>query len=150
LNEALSLRVKDVDFHRREISVREAKGGKDRVTMLPEVAVLTLRRHIEHVKRVHKADLAVGLGRVPLPSALGGKYPNAEREWAWQWVFPASSCYEDRATATRYRYHVHPTVVQKGVRAAADRAPSPNTSLRTRCATRLLRTFWRTATTSAP
>ena len=125
LNEVLNLRVKDIDFDRREISIREGKGKRDRVTMLPGAVVVPLKRHLEDVKRMHDADLARGLGRVPLPTALGRKYPRADQEWAWQWVFPATSYYTDRETNLEYRYHLHPTVVQKAVRAAAMRARIP-------------------------
>ena len=122
LNEALSLRIKDLDFARREISIKEAKGGKDRVTMLPEPSVMPLKAHVESVRAQHQQDLRRGLGRVQLPNALGRKYPNAERQWSWQWVFPAASHFVEQESGIRYRYHVHPTVVQKAVSAAAARA----------------------------
>ncbi|MGH2811398.1 MAG: integron integrase [Actinomycetota bacterium] len=125
LNEVLNLRVKDIDFDRREITIREGKGKKDRVTMLPGAVIVPLNCHLAEVKRIHDADLARGLGRVPLPTALDRKYPRADREWVWQWVFPASSYYTDRETRLEYRYHLHPTVVQKAVRAAALRAGIP-------------------------
>lgn len=122
LNEALNLRVKDIDFYRREIAIRVGKGQKDRVTMLPNPGILGLRQHLRRVQSQHEKDLALGLGRVALPLALGRKYPNAEREWLWQWVFPAASHYADKSTGMRYRHHVHPSVVQKAVRQAAARA----------------------------
>lgn len=81
LDEALNLRVKDIDFHRREINIKRAKGNKDRTTMLPESAVKPLQTHLLRAKNVHRKDLAMGLGRVPLPFALNRKYRNAEREW---------------------------------------------------------------------
>lgn len=125
LNEVLNLRVKDIDFDRREITIREGKGKKDRVTMLPGAVIVPLKRHLAEVKHIHNADLDRGLGRVPLPTALDRKYPRADREWVWHWVFPATSYYTDRETRLQYRYHLHPTVVQKAVRAAAMRARIP-------------------------
>ncbi len=91
LLECLRLRVKDIDFHRHEITVHDGKGLKDRVTMLPSVVREALQAHLEKVRRQHAEDLARGLGWAPLPDALARKYPNADRQWAWQWVFPASS-----------------------------------------------------------
>ena len=119
LEEALSLRVKDINFHRREILVRHAKGKRDRVTMLPDSVITPLKAHLQDVKWVHQADLEAGLGRAPMPDALARKFPNAEREWIWQWVFPANGHYTDDETGKRHRYHKHPTVIQKAVRAAA-------------------------------
>ncbi|MFQ5668615.1 MAG: integron integrase, partial [Candidatus Binatia bacterium] len=88
--ECLRLRVKDIDFTRHEIVVREGKGKKDRVTMLPAAVVPRLTAHLGRVRRRHAVDLAAGVGRVALPDALARKYPNADREWGWQWAFPAS------------------------------------------------------------
>jgi integron integrase len=95
LLECLCLRVKDIDFQRNEITVRDGKGGKDRVTMLPASPKASLQAHLERVRRQHEKDLARDLGRAPLPDALARKYPGADRQWAWQWVFPASSHYVD-------------------------------------------------------
>jgi integron integrase len=122
LLEAFEVRVKDIDFLRREITVRDGKGRKDRVTMLPGVAEEALRRHLEAVRRQHQRDLARGLGRAPLPDALARKYPRVDREWGWQWVFPASSHYVDGSTGIRHRHHVHETVIQKAVRLAVSAA----------------------------
>lgn len=91
LLEGLALRVKDLDFRRGEITVRDGKGRKDRRTMLPEALRQPLQGHLWQVREQHEADLALGLGRAPLPDALVRKYPSADREWGWQWVFPASS-----------------------------------------------------------
>lgn len=88
LTECLSLRVKDIDFDRRELLVRDGKGAKDRVTTLPESLEPALKEHLKMVKRQHHADLSAGLGRVPMPDALARKYPNADREWPWQWSSP--------------------------------------------------------------
>jgi integron integrase len=115
LLEGLSLRIKDVDFERNEITVRDGKGAKDRMTMLPASGRPSLESHIEKVRRLHGQDLARGLGRAPLPSALIAKYPRADREWAWQYVFPASSFYTDRYTGLRHRHHLHETVVQRAM-----------------------------------
>ena len=142
LLECLRLRVKDVDFHRQEITVREGKGHKDRVTVLPSAARKTLRVHLETIRRQHARDLARGLGRAPLPDALARKYPTADRDWAWQWVFPASSHYVDRHTAVRYRHHLHESVIQRAVKEAVRRAglakPASCHSLRHSFATHLL------------
>ncbi|HWO69213.1 MAG TPA: integron integrase [Actinomycetota bacterium] len=120
--ECLRLRVKDIDLHRGEIIVRDGKGGKDRVTMLPAAVRAPLQAHLERVRRQHAKDLASGLGRVPLPDALARKYPEADRRRAWQWVFPASSHYVDRDTGIRHRHHLHETVVQRAVKEAVRRA----------------------------
>jgi integron integrase len=84
----LRLRVQDLDFSRKEILVRDGKGAKDRITMLPELLKAPLQDHLKKVKAVHEGDLAVGWGCVLLPDALERKYPNAPRDWRWQWVFP--------------------------------------------------------------
>jgi integron integrase len=119
LVEGLSLRVKDLDFGRAEILVRDGKGAKDRVTMLPTVIRQPLAEHLSVTRRQHEADLARGLGRVPMPTALRRKYVRADREWGWQWVFPATSHYRDRETGIEHRHHLHESVVQKAVRRAA-------------------------------
>lgn len=125
LLEALELRVKDLDFHRGELFVRDPKGKRDRVTMLPRSLHEPLREHLRGVFEQHQRDLADGLGRAPLPTALRRKYPNADRDWPWQWVFPARSHYTDRATGVQHRHHLHESVVQKAVRAAALRIGIP-------------------------
>ncbi|MFA5892148.1 MAG: integron integrase [Actinomycetota bacterium] len=122
VTEGLSLRVKDLNFDRGEITVRDGKGQRDRVTMLPRVLEPALDAHLQDVRRQHENDLQRGLGRAPLPGALVRKYPNADREWAWQWVFPATSHYLDVETGIRHRHHLHETVIQKAVRQAAMRA----------------------------
>lgn len=123
LFECLRLRVKDLDLERREIVVREGKGNKDRVTMLPGQACGPLARHLEAVKLQHDRDLSCGFGRVLLPDALAVKYPAADREWGWQWVFPASRiCRDPRWGAVARRHHLHESVLQKAIRAAARRA----------------------------
>ena len=122
LGEALTLRVKDVDLERAEISIRQAKGAKDRITVLPVRAVGPLRAHLARVKALHDRDLAAGMGTVELPGALERKLPGAQRDWAWQWVFPAVRHYQVRGTSERRRHHVHPTVIQRAVVAGVRRA----------------------------
>ncbi|MBM4062199.1 MAG: integron integrase, partial [Planctomycetes bacterium] len=119
LLEALHLRVKDVDFGRRSLLVREGKGDQDRATLLPEPLIPDLQRHLAAVRRQHDADVLVGAGYVELPHALGRKLPNAAREWVWQWVFPATRIYVCRETAERRRHHFHETAIQRAVHAAA-------------------------------
>ncbi|HEY7320586.1 MAG TPA: tyrosine-type recombinase/integrase [Candidatus Binatia bacterium] len=103
--ECCRLRVKDIDFSRNQIVVRAGKGNKDRYTMLPAAAKEPLLRHLQAMKSQHEEDLKEGLGRVSLPDALERKYPNAGKEWGWQWVFPATSHYTDRVTGERRRHH---------------------------------------------
>lgn len=122
LLEGLQLRAKDLHFGRDEISVRDGKGHKDRVTMVPHVLHQPLQEHLRAVREQHEADLTLGLGRAPLPDAVVRKYPNADREWVWQWVFPASSHYLDRRTGVEHRHDLHESVVQKAIREAALRA----------------------------
>jgi integron integrase len=116
--ECLRLRVKDVDFARREILVREGKGFKDRVTMLPERLVAPLGEHLARVKALHAADLAAGFGDVYLPWALERKYPNAAREWAWQYVFVAARRSVDPRSGAVRRHHVEAQSIQRAMRQA--------------------------------
>jgi len=143
LLESLHMRVKDVDFQRLEIAVRDGKGGKDRVTVLPATCKQELLDHLERVRHQHREDLGRGLGRAPLPDALARKYCNADSEWGWQYVFPASSHYTDRRTGVRHRHHLHETVIQKAVSHAARRAglakPATPHTLRHSFATELIR-----------
>jgi integron integrase len=116
LMECLTLRVKDVDFDRRELTVRRGKGSKDRVTMLPVAVREPLRRHLDRVKALHDKDLASGGGRAVLPEALDRKAPGWSTEFGWQWVFPARRRYHEAATGVLRRHHVHETVVQRAFR----------------------------------
>jgi integron integrase len=125
LLECAHLRVKDVDFARNQLVVRSGKGDKDRVTMLPAVVKAELTRHLEAVKQQHEMDLRHGAGWVELPSALARKYPNAGREWPWQWLFPATRIYVERATGQRRRHHLHESVLQRAVREALMKAAIP-------------------------
>jgi len=119
LMETLTLRVKDLDFDRCEIRVREGKGNKDRVTVLPRSLVADLRRHLADVSAQHERDLGEGAGWVWLPHALDRKFPQAGREWTWQWVFPATRLHRDRDSGKPMRHHLHETVVQRAVAEAA-------------------------------
>jgi integron integrase len=119
LLECVELRVKDIDFERGEILVRDGKGGKDRVTVLPRALRHALREHLARMKRQHQVDLTRELGSVALPGALRAKYRGASREWAWQWVFPATRFYLDASTGERRRHHLHESVVQRAVKEAA-------------------------------
>ena len=118
LLEALRLRVKDVDFGRRQLLVRQGKGNRDRAAPLPRIAESGLRRHLERVARLHRDDLARGVWGPPLPGGLERKYPNAPREWAWQWVFPATRIGIDPGTGRRFRHHLHETAIQRAVKQA--------------------------------
>jgi integron integrase len=119
LEECLTLRVKDLDFDRHQIIVRQGKGRKDRMTMLPAAAREALAAHLADVRRIHEADLARGFGRVVLPGALARKFPTAATEWGWQFVFPATRICRDVRFGPPSRYHVHESVVQKAVAHAA-------------------------------
>jgi integron integrase len=116
LMEVLRLRVKDVDFEMRQITVRDGKGFKDRVTMLPESLIEPLKRHLEKVREIHKQDLQEGFGEVFLPFALERKYPNAGREWGWQYVFPASQRSIDPCSGKERRHHLDKKVLQRVVK----------------------------------
>ncbi len=118
LLECLRLRVKDIDFTSNQILVRAGKGDKDRHTMLPAAVKEPLGEHLDSVKRLHQRDLERGLGRVSLPNALERKYPNAGKEWGWQWVFPATTHFIDRVTGEKRRHHLHESVLQKAVKEA--------------------------------
>jgi integron integrase len=119
LLEGLRLRVKDIEFERREIIVREGKGNKDRVTVLPENLILPLRAHLEKVRAMHGRDLGAGFGEVYLPDALAKKYPKAARTWGWQFVFPSTVRSTDPRTGIERRHHVYEASVQRAVREAA-------------------------------
>jgi integron integrase len=122
LTECLTLRVKDLDVGRREIRVRQGKGGRDRVTVLPEAVLAELGPHLENVRRLHERDLAGGRGAVMVPGALGRKYPNVSREWGWQWVFPAARTHVEVETGEVRRHHLHESAVQRAFKAAVRRA----------------------------
>ena len=118
LLECLRLRVKDVEFGSNRIVVRDAKGQRDRVEPMPYVVKAALPTWLAHVKRIHEKDLADGLGEVFLPDALARKYPGSEKEWGWQWVFPAEHRSKDPRTGAERRHHTHESVIQRAVRQA--------------------------------
>lgn len=122
LLETLRLRVKDVDFGYRQITVREGKGNRDRITVLPETVVRQLSSHLEKTRILHQEDLKKGGGYVRLPGNLSAKYPGANREWGWQWVFPARRQFRDPVTDRSFRHHLFETVLQRAVRFAVAKA----------------------------
>lgn len=122
LMECCRLRIKDIEFSQNQILIRHGKGGKDRYTMLPVAVKDLLYEHVQRVKRLHEKDLRQGLGRVSLPNALARKYPNAPREWGWQWVCPATSHYVDRMNGEKRRHHLHESVLQKTFKEARIKA----------------------------
>lgn len=117
--ETLRLRVKDIDFANHQIIVRDGKGENDRVTILPDAVIDYLRLHLRHVKLTHEKDISEGFGAVHLPYALERKYPKANREWAWQYVFPSSGLSKETRTGITRRHHLHETAIQKAVKEAA-------------------------------
>ena len=119
VSECLDLRVKDVDFARREITVRAGKGLKDRRTLLPDTLVPPLRKHLDWIKGLHEQDLEAGHGRAPLPFALARKYPHAAASWSWQYVFPSAELSQDRQKGTQIRRHVRETDFELAVKQAA-------------------------------
>jgi integron integrase len=122
LRECLKLRVKDVDFDYRQITVRDGKGGKDRVTMLPAELVEPLRAHLGRVKSLHEHDLVEGFGSVELPFALERKYPNAASQWGWQYVFPSRKRSADPRSGEIRRHHVYDDVLPRAIGQAAREA----------------------------
>ena len=125
LMECLRLRVQDIDISRSEILVRDGKGAKDRITMLPESLKVPLQEHLKKVKMVHEHDRADGWGRVEMPNALDRKYPNAPTDWRWQWVFPQENRWKNPHNGEQGRHHVDESLVQKAVKNAVAKAGLP-------------------------
>jgi integron integrase len=121
LLEALMLRIKDVDFDRGQIHIRDPKGRRDRHTMLPQMAIPLLRHHLETVRGIHDDDLRDGFGSVWIPEAIERKIPTAPRTWGWQWVFPATSRWKEPSGLQR-RHHLHESVLQRAVKRASTEA----------------------------
>jgi integron integrase len=125
LMECVRLRIKDIDFEYQTITVRDGKGEKDRVTPLPQSIASDLKRQIERVRLLHEEDLQAGAGDVYLPDALAIKYPNAAREFIWQYFFPASKRSRDPRSGQERRHHLDPSALQRAVRDAAQKAGIP-------------------------
>ncbi|MFS8798999.1 integron integrase [Synechococcus sp. R60.3] len=125
LAEAQQLRVKDVDFNQRQLVIRNSKGMESRLTMLPETLVEPLQEHLLWAKRQHQQDLEQGYGSVYLPFALERKYPNAEREWSWQYVFPAERLSQDPRTGITRRHHLHESGLQRAIKQAVQKTGIP-------------------------
>jgi integron integrase len=116
LMECIRLRVKDIDFHYNQLTIRDGKGQKDRVTVLSEKIITPLQKHLQKVEFLHKKDAKEGFGEVYLPFALARKYPNANREFGWQYVFPAKKPTKDPRSGRIYRHHIDPSILQKAIK----------------------------------
>ncbi len=125
LLECCRLRVKDVDFQRRQVSVRRGKGGKDRVTLFPENLRDQLETQLQSVMELHEKDRSRGAGWVLLDEGLRAKYPNAGSELAWQWLFPATRVHIEKKTGNGWRHHLHETVLQRAIKEAAIKSRIP-------------------------
>ena len=122
LMDCIRLRVQDIDFDYRQILIRDGKGAKDRRVVLPEKLIPDLQAHLEEVRRLHEEDLEQGFGAVFLPGALAEKYPNAAREWRWQFVFPSARLSVDPRSGELRRHHFHENSLQKAVKKASEQA----------------------------
>jgi integron integrase len=125
LMECIRLRVKDIDFERNQVIVRDGKGKKDRSTMLPEQLKPLLSEHLKRTKIIHEQDLKKGLGEVYLPYALARKYPNAAKEWIWQYVFPSERISKDPRSGKMRRHHISESSLQRAIRQAVRKADIP-------------------------
>jgi integron integrase len=122
LQEVISLRRNDIYFENKQITVRNGKGEKDRVTMLPEIIIPELQKYLTNRKKQHEADLHKGKGTVYMPYALDKKFPSASKDWGWQYVFPADKLSKDPRSGVVQRHHIHPTTIQKAVKIAIKKA----------------------------
>ncbi len=122
LNEALNLRIKDIDFDYQQIVVRDGKGEKDRHSILPTSIIPELKKHLNEVYKQHKSDLLKNTGETILPYALAKKYPNAGKEFGWQYAFPADKFIKDKETGLIYRWHIHESTIQRAVKEAIKKA----------------------------
>jgi integron integrase len=122
VTECLQLRVQDIDFSGNQIMIRSGKGDKDRLTMLPENLKKPLSDHLHKVKQIHQKDIQDGFGYVELPNALEKKYPNAEKEWRWQFVFPQENRWIDKQTKKQGRHHIDESIIQKAVKVAVTKS----------------------------
>jgi integron integrase len=122
ISEAIRLRIKDIDYEMKTITVRSGKGNKDRVTTFPASVIPFLRSHLAKVEATHQNDLKNGYGEVYLPHALARKYPNAAKDWGWQYVFPAGNLSKDPRSESVRRHHIDPSVINKAIKAAARNA----------------------------
>jgi integron integrase len=120
--EASRLRVQDVDYEFKQLTVRSGKGDKDRVTPFPSSAIPLFQNHLSRVKIIHEEDLAMGYGEVHMPYALARKYPHAAKQWGWQYVFPARNLSVDPLSGIMRRHHVDPSMVNKAIKTAAQKA----------------------------
>lgn len=122
LNEALQLRVKDLDLRRRTLTVRDGKGARDRRTVLPDSLVGALEDQLRYVRRIHWRDLRAGDVHIPLPYAMDRKAPSATRDWRWAWLFPSARTYHERETGRQFRAHLHKSTIQRAIARAAERS----------------------------
>ena len=122
LSESLRLRIKDIDFEYKQLTIRDGKGEKDRQTVLPLSIVPDLKKHLNEVYKIHKNDLANGKGETVLPYALKSKYPKAGKDFGWQYAFPSESFTKDKNSGIIYRFHLHESTIQRAVKAAIKKA----------------------------
>lgn len=122
LGEALRIRIKDINFDYKQIIVREAKGDKDRITTLPNKIIPELKTHLNKVYKLHQKDLKIGKGKTQLPFALAKKYPNANKEFGWQYAFPADKFIKEKEAELVFRFHIHESTIQRAVKEAVRKA----------------------------
>jgi site-specific recombinase XerD len=118
VEECLSLRIKDLDLNHPSLTIREGKGNKDRITLLPEILIIVLKEHLVQVRRIYDVDRYNNRPGVTIPESLMRKYPNASKEWGWFWVFPSKNFSENPHTGNLNRYHLHPSGLQRAFKTA--------------------------------